>query len=372
MAGEQGSSEEKTLEPSERKLQKTHDEGRFAQSRDLSFLLMLAASALAVVLAGPRVWAATQRMVTEAMHFSVREDPLQHLERWANGPLLAFCAWLLGFMALAAVFGALAPLALAKFQPVFALRFDPSRLDPLAGLGRMFSGRNLFALIKGVLVTVAVILVGAGYFLLQRDSLLLPPSAALPAAVARLASVLGNGLLWLLAVVLVVAVADAAFEWLTFRNELRMSLQDMKDENKESEGSPEIRARLRSLQRDTSRRRMMSAVEKADVVVVNPTHYAVALRYDTDRMAAPTVIAKGTDEVALRIRELARKHDIPLAESPMLARWLTAHVELGAAVPPGLYGVIAQLMAWALATRAGGGGVIRLADLDASLPEPPA
>ena len=112
-------------------------------------------------------------------------------------------------------------------------------------------------------------------------------------------------------------------------------------------------------------------MEKADVVVVNPTHFAVALRYDTDRMDAPTVIAKGTDEVALRIREIARTHDIPLAESPMLARWLTAHVELGAQVPPGLYGVIAQLMAWALATRAGGQGTISLADLDAALPEPP-
>ena len=372
MAGEQGSSEEKSLEPSERKLEKAREEGRFPQSRDLSFLLMLGASALAVMLAGPRVWASASRMVVEAMRFSDREDPLQHLERWARGPLLEFSAWLLGFMALAAALGALAPMALAKFQPVFALRFDLSRLDPVAGLGRMFSGRNLFALVKGVVVTGAVILVGAGYFLLQRDSLMLPPSAAMPAAVARLATVLGNGLLWLLAVVLIVAAVDAAFQWLTFRKEMRMSMQDMKDESKESEGSPEIRARLRALQRDASRRRMMSAVEKADVVVVNPTHYAVALRYDTDRMDAPTVVAKGTDEVALRIRELARTHDIPLAESPMLARWLTAHVELGAAVPPGLYGVIAQLMAWALATRAGGGGTISLADLDASLPEPPA
>ena len=182
---------------------------------------------------------------------------------------------------------------------------------------------------------------------------------------------LGEGLLWLLAVVLVVAAVDAAFQWLSFRREMRMSLQEMKDESKESEGSPEMRARIRSLQRNVSRRRMMAAVEQADVVVVNPTHYAVALRYDTDRMDAPMVIAKGTDEVALRIRAVASSHGIPVAESPALARWLSAQVELGAPVPPGIYSVVAQLMAWAYAIRAGTDHQVRLPELDADLPAVP-
>ena len=221
------------------------------------------------------------------------------------------------------------------------------------------------------MVTLAVIGVGTIYFLVQRDSLLLPPSASLPAAVARLSGVLSNGLLWLGAVVLVIAAIDASFQWNTFRKEMRMSSQDQKDETKESEGSPEIRARVRSLQREASRRRMMSAVEKADVVVVNPTHYAVALRYDRDRMSAPTVIAKGVDDVALRIRALALTHDIPLAESPLLARWLSAHVELGDAIPPGLYAVIARLLAWAYDSRNGVHVPLTLASLDTDLPDPP-
>ncbi len=370
MAGED-SGQERSLDPSERKLEKAREEGRFPQSRDLSFFLLLSLAAVVVAVGGPRLWSATVRMIVEMLHFDGRENPLDHLKRWAQGPLLDFGLWLLLLMGVAALAGALAPLALAKLRPVFALRFDLSRLDPLAGFKRMFSARNLFALAKAILVTLAVIGVGTIYFLVQRDGLLLPPSASLPAAVARLSGVLSSGLLWLGAVVLVIATIDASFQWNTFRNEMRMSSQDQKDETKESEGSPEIRARVRSLQRDASRRRMMSAVEKADVVVVNPTHYAVALRYDRDRMSAPTVIAKGVDDLALRIRELAKEHDIPLAESPLLARWLSAHVELGDAIPPGLYAVIARLLAWAYDSRNGVHVPLTLASLDTDLPDPP-
>ncbi len=370
MAGEQGD-QERTLEPSERKLEKAREEGRFPQSRDLSFVLMLGVGALALSLGGPRVWAAAGRMVSGALSFSGTQSPLEHLAGWASGPLLEFGLWLLGFLLLAVVAGALAPMSLSRLRPVFALRFDPSRIDPVAGLARMFSGRNLFALVKGVVVTLAVIGVGAIYFLFQRDSLMLPPTAALPGALARLSAVLGRGLQWLLGVVVIVAAVDATFQWMTFRREMRMSLQDIKDENKESEGSPEIRARVRSLQRDASRRRMMKAVETADVVVVNPTHFAVALRYDRDRMDAPTVVAKGVAEVALRMRGLAAEHGVPLAESPLLARWLSAHVEIDSVVPAGLYAVVAQLMAWAYAARSGDGPPVLLASLDDDLPPPP-
>ncbi len=370
MAAEQGS-EDRSLEPSERKLQKAREEARFPQSRDLSFLVLLLVAALVLLLGGTRMLAAAARLLTEALRFNGRDDPLQHLARWASGPLIEFGLWLFALLGAALVAGALAPLALNKLQPVFALRFDLSRLDPVAGFARMFSTRNLFALLKGVVVTAIVIAAGAGFFLSQRDSLMLPPSASVAASVARLVELLSSGL-WLLAgVVLLIAAADASFQWVTFRKEMRMSHQEVKDEMKESEGSPEIRARLRSMQRETSRRRMMAAVEKADVVVVNPTHFAVALRYDRERMEAPTVIAKGTDEVALRIREIARAHDVPLAESPLLARWLSANVEIDATVPPRLYAVIAHLLAWAYDTRAGGAGKsVWAPDIGAALDPP--
>lgn len=352
MSSEQ-SSEDKTLDPSDRKLEKAREEGRFPQSRDLSFVFALGLAAAAVMLFGSLFWSATEDLVTGAMQWDGRDDPLEHLKRWGSGPLLGFGLLIGVFLILAGALGALAPLALTRFQPVFSFKFDLSRLDPVAGFGRMFSAQNLFALVKGVFVTLTVLAVGVGYFLFQRDSLMLTPSAAVEAAVLRLGAVLGGGLQWLMLVVVVIALADASFQWFNFRRDMRMSLQDMKDENKESEGSPEIRARLRSLQREASRRRMMSAVEKADVVVVNPTHYAVALRYDRDRMEAPVVVAKGADEVALRIRELARANGVPLAESPLLARWLSSNVELGAAVPLHLYAIVAQLLAWAYATQQG-------------------
>lgn len=353
MASEQ-TSEDRTLEPTDRKLQKAREEGRFPQSRDLSFVFALVLASAVVLMLGSVFWRATQELVTGALRFTAGEDPLEHLKRWASGPLLAF-GFLVGVFLLAAgALGALAPLALTRLQPVFVPKFDLSRLDPIAGLGRMFSAQNLFALAKGVVVTLVVLAVGLGYFLLRRDSLMLTPSASVEAAVVQLGRVLGGGLQWLLAVVLLIAIADASFQWFDFRRQMRMSLQDMKDENKESEGSPENRARMRSMQRDASRRRMMAAVEKADVLVVNPTHYAVALRYDQGRMEAPVVVAKGSDEVALRMRDIAATHQVPLAESPLLARWLSANVELGAAVPPRLYAVVAQLLAWAYASRTGG------------------
>jgi len=364
------SDQERSLEPSERRLQKAREDGRFAQSRDLSLLIQLAVAVLAAALGGASLWQAARTMVASALQLPPGVDALDHLARWSAGPLLSFALWLLAYLLLAAVAGVLGPLVLAGMRPVFAPRFDLGRLDPLAGLGRMFAARNLFTLGKGVAVMAAVVGVGAAYLLARRDGLVLPATAALPAALQHLGATLAGGLQWLCLVVLVVAVADAAFQWFSFRRDLRMTLQDVKDESKESEGSPEIRARLRSLQREASRRRMMSAVERADVVVVNPTHFAVALRYDAARMEAPVVVAKGTDEVALRMRALAERHGVPLAESPLLARWLSAHVELDASVPVRLYPVIAQLLAWAHASRAGEASSAMLPPLDASLPPP--
>jgi flagellar biosynthetic protein FlhB len=155
-----------------------------------------------------------------------------------------------------------------------------------------------------------------------------------------------------MAAVAAIALMDTAFQMSSFRREMRMTYQELRDELKESEGSPEVRQRLRSLQRSRATRRTMAAVEQADVLIVNPTHYAVALKYQIDTMAAPIVVAKGADEVALRMRSMALSSAVPVAQAPSLARWLTARVDVGEPIPPTAYAVVARVLAWAYEAKA--------------------
>jgi flagellar biosynthetic protein FlhB len=280
------------------------------------------------------------------------EDPLETVSRWLQGPLAIFALWLLGFLVVGVLAGLAGPLLLNAGRPVFRLKLDLSRLDPVAGIGRMFSVRNLFALAKGLAVTILLAAVALVYFYGAFDSLLLAPTASLSGAMTRLASLVGQGVLWIMAAVAAIALMDTAFQMSSFRREMRMTYQELRDELKESEGSPEVRQRLRSLQRSRATRRTMAAVEQADVLIVNPTHYAVALKYQIDTMAAPIVVAKGADEVALRMRSMALSSAVPVAQAPSLARWLTARVDVGEPIPPTAYAVVARVLAWAYEAKA--------------------
>jgi len=154
---------------------------------------------------------------------------------------------------------------------------------------------------------------------------------------------------------LLIAVGDGWLQWFNFRKQIRMSPEEMKQEMKESEGSPEIKQRLRQRQRQIASSRMMAAIERADVVLANPEHYSVALRYDIEKMAAPIVIAKGMDLVALRIQEVAREHNVPVAQIPPLARYLYSQLEIGEAIPISLFEAIAKILAWAYEVKQSGG-----------------
>jgi len=164
-----------------------------------------------------------------------------------------------------------------------------------------------------------------------------------------------NGFLLLMVPLMFIAIGDGWLQWFNFRKQIRMSPEEMKQEMKESEGSPEIKQRLRQRQRQIASSRMMSAIERADVVLVNPDHYSVALRYDIEKMAAPIVIAKGMDLVALRIQEVAREHDVPVAQIPPLARYLYSQLEIGEAIPMSLFEAIARILAWAYEVKEAGG-----------------
>ncbi len=187
---------------------------------------------------------------------------------------------------------------------------------------------------------------------------------ALEPAIARGLSMLGWAAVILTSTLIVLALFDVPFQLWDHKRQLKMTQQEVRDELKETEGRPEVRGRIRQLQREMAQRRMMEEVPKADVIVTNPTHFAVALRYDADRMRAPIVVAKGADLVAANIRRVGREHDVPLVEAPLLARAIYFSTELEAPIPAGLYLAVAQLLAYVFQLKA-------YREFGGDIPQPP-
>jgi flagellar biosynthetic protein FlhB len=229
---------------------------------------------------------------------------------------------------------------------------DFSRLSPLAGFGRLFSREQFSQVLKLVLMTAALIAVASSYFMSHLDEVtrmaLQPSIASMP----ELARWISAGVASLLLVVVATAVIDLPLQAFMFGTRMRMSHEEVKQEHKESEGNPEMKGRLRARQREISQRNSVGAVPKADFVVMNPTHFAVALKYDESKMGAPQVISKGADLLALKIRDLAKANKVPVLQSPMLARALYAHAELNQEIPGNLFTAVAQVLAYVYKLKA--------------------
>jgi len=262
---------------------------------------------------------------------------------------LAACAPVLGLTLVAAL---LAPLSIGGWNLSFgALAPDFTRLSPVAGLQRVFSSRGLAELAKAF-AKFALVAVFAVIFLWAKYSELLnlgaEPTAA---AVGHAVSLAGQGLLICAAALALIAAVDVPFQLWQHTQKLKMTREEIREEMKESEGSPETRQRIRHAQQAMAKRRMMQDVSKADVVVVNPTHFAVALRYDDKRMRAPIVVAKGADLIAARIREIAQESRVPIFEAPPLARALYRNVDIGEPIPATLYVAVAQVLTYVYQLR---------------------
>jgi flagellar biosynthetic protein FlhB len=281
---------------------------------------------------------------------------------WASGPLINTLIGILSIVIPIWVVSALAPLAMVKFQPVWAFKVNPGRLDPFEGLGRIFSSQTLVEVLKNILKVVIVFGVGILYVVGLISNIGVLSRQDLNQALANSMGLIETGLLLLLLPILVVAAVDTFIQWFNFMKKMKMSAEEMKQEMKESEGSPELRNRLRQRQRQIATSRMMSALEKADVVLANPDHFSVALRYDPEKMRAPIVVAKGVDELALVIQNLAREHSVPIARIPPLARLLHRHLKVGEPIPAPLFEAVAKVLAWAYE--------IKQATQDAELPLP--
>lgn len=348
MADSDQSSQERTLEPTARRLEEARREGQVPRSRHLAHLLMLGGAAFALFLLADPLLADLRALLARGLAFdaaSVR-DPARMTARLgeiAGQGMLAVAPVLL--ILLAAAFAA--PLAVGGwlFSPQVATpRFD--RLSPLKGVGRMFSVIAMAELGKVLLVSVLLAAVGFGYISTHVEDFASLAQLGLGAALAHFGTLAGVAFLLMVATLGAAAAIDVPLQIFQHRKQLRMTPDQAKRESKESEGDPHLKAKIRSAQRDMARKRMMAAVPKADVIVTNPTHFAIALKYMEGRHRAPVVVAKGVDAVAEKIKELARDSGVPQLEAPPLARALYKHVEIGSEIPGTLYSAVAQVLAY--------------------------
>ena len=229
-----------------------------------------------------------------------------------------------------------------------AVRPQFSRVNPINGLARLFSVQVLVELAKAI--AKATLIGTVVYFFLKAHigQLLVLPQMPAQQALTTVMGLTAKSCAMCVAALIIVVGMDAPYQLWTYAKNLRMSKEEQRQEHKNADGDPRIKARIRQLQQARARRRMMSKVPKADVIVTNPSHFAVALSYQKDRNGAPRVVAKGADDVALRIRDIAREHHLPVLEAPPLARALYFHVDLDREIPVELYTVVAEVVAWAI------------------------
>jgi flagellar biosynthetic protein FlhB len=346
MAEETG--QERNLPPTAKRLADARREGQVPRSRDLAHLLLLGGAGAALfVLAAPLSTAALT-VVKSGLSFDAAflADPARMTARMGDLVLLGLPQFLplLALVLLAAI---AAPLAVGGWMFVPALAtFRADRLNPAHGIGRMFSVAALVDLAKVMLVALLLAAVGGAYVYAGMQEFAQLAHEDLTSALMHFGTLLALGFAALVATLAATAAIDVPFQIFHHHSKLKMTLEEVKRENRETEGDPHIKARVRSVQREMARKRMMAAVPKADVVVTNPTHFAVAIKYLEGRHAAPIVVAKGTDAVAEKIKELARAHGVPQLEAPPLARALHRHVDLGGEIPAALYSAVAQVLAY--------------------------
>lgn len=346
--------QDRHLPATERKIEKAREEGQVARSRDLGHLLMVAGGGLALLAAAPALSDWSERLLRVGLRFDAQSigRPELMVERLAS--MVMDSTLVVAMIGAVAVVLALAGgLGSGGWNWSFkAIEPKASKLNPLNGLGQMFSGQQLAVTGKTCLLALVLGVIGASVLVLRVDAFASVLSMDLNTGFAHALSEITAGLGLMLLALAAFAIVDVPLQRFLLARRLRMSLKEVKDENKELEGNPEVKVQVRQRMREMSRRRMMAAVPKADLVVMNPTHYAVALKYDEVAMGAPRVVAKGADALALRIRDLAREHGVPVLQAPALARALYAHTEIDREIPGRLFSAVAQVLAWVYQLRA--------------------
>ena len=344
----QNSGQEKTEQATPKRLRESREKGQIARSRDLNSLILLLVASGGLLVFGETMLRGMVRQMYSGFMLSreVLFDATQlqyFLGRALVDALQAFTP-LLGMLFIAAL---LAPMALGgwSFSPKAVIP-NWGKLNPAKGLGRMFSRRAPVEGLKAF-AKFAVVAIASAILLSQWASdIFMLGNEPLRSGLAHTAHIVGWSFIAVSSVLVLIAAVDVPFQLWDHANKLKMTKQEVKDEQKQTDGSPEIKSRIRAVQRQMAQQRMMEDIPDADVIVTNPTHYAVALRYDQDGNGAPTVVAKGADLIAALIRKVANAHDVAIVEAPPLARALYFNTDIGQEIPAGLYVAVAQLLAY--------------------------
>jgi flagellar biosynthetic protein FlhB len=347
-------SQDRNLPASERKLKKAREDGQVTRSEELKHLAVLGFGAISLLVLAPILFDKLKLSLSQQLSFDLNtiRQTGSMLARLSDATSIGLAG--------AAVFAAIVSAAViaanvstggwvTSLKPVMP---DFSRINPLSGFGNLFTKKKLVSVLKMVVLTAILFTIATSFLtngLQTMASLVLQPSAS---AIAHLTQWLTSGMGLMLLVLLIAAMADVPLQAFLHKGEMKMSHQEVKQEGKENDGNPQMKGKIRQRQRELAQKSSVNSVPKADFVVMNPTHFAVAIRYDEKTMHAPQVISKGADLLALKIRDVAKHHAIPVLQSPMLARALYANAELNQDIPSALYTAVAQVLAYVYKLRA--------------------
>ncbi len=347
------SSQEKTEEATPRKLEKAREEGQIPRSRDLTTSAILLAGTIGLYIFGQFI--ATRLANILRYNFSFEREVVFDTNMMVLHLASSFYDGLtaLGPLFLILLVASIAgPIALGGWlMSAKAMAPKMSRMNPAAGLKRMFGFKALVELGKALGKVLVVLVLAIVLLMSLQDEMLALASLDVRTGIVRSLEISAWAAIALSASTLIIAAIDVPFQIFEHAKKLKMSMQDIKDEHKDTEGKPEVKGRIRQLQREMATNRQMASVPEADVVITNPTHYAVALKYDPDSMNTPVLLAKGGDHIAMKIREIAEAHDVEIIESPMLARAIFHTTEVDDEIPGGLYVAVAQVLAYVFQLR---------------------
>lgn len=351
--GDQPDDAQKTEEPTSRKLDEARKKGQVPLSREVNNWLMILAATILVA-------AAAGGMFSDLS--TIMKGFIEHSHDFPSGP------GGLGVVLIQTTYDVMFILALpilalmvvafigpfAQIGPLFApskVKFDLSKISIIKGFGRLFSMNSIMEFVKGLVKLALISIVGVIILMPYFDRLEHLIDISFMDFMNELQELVIQLLVAVLAVLFVIAIADVVYQRYQHYKQMRMTKQEVKDEYKQSEGDPHVKGRLRQLRAEKARQRMMQNVPKADVIITNPTHYSIALKYDPETMDAPLCLAKGVDDIALKIREVAKEHNIIIFPNPPLARALYATIEVDETIPPDQYKAVAEVISYVFKMR---------------------